>query len=707
MKKKTKVIASALTTIALCLSLAVGGTFALFTSESQVAVNIVTGTVNVTANADEESLTLYSPTSINSDGTINNATNAATTTAFANGGTATLEGGEITLDRMTAGDKATFNIVIHNGSNVKVKYRTVIKVTEDTGLFSGLTITVGGVAYNGATTYSQWANADSADITVPVAVELPANAGNAYQNKSCKISYSVEAVQGNVVPEIPEANVVYIYTATDLRLFEKSVNNGGNTYANKTVKLMNDVDLAGADWTPIGQTGATQFQGTFDGQGKTIKNMTVNNPDEGRNCASGFFGWIEDHGIGIKVQNVKFENASVTGNHNVGVVVGYIYGTIENCEVKNSTVVANNANDDANGDKVGGIVGMVGEDAFINNNKVINCTIIGNRDIGGIAGAINMGIDSFTGNSVSDTNIAYETVKDYGSAGAIVSGRTGFAPDATNVATDVTIIRQITVSTAEKLSVVLNATYNVDTTIVLANDIDLGGAEWGAHALKAENNAALTIDGNGKTITGLTTSEYTNVNGFNSNGLVTAIMSSLSSVTFKNLTVSGATLTNNGGLNAASGVFVGDINTVKVTFENCTVTGANVTSDAYAAGFIGYVQDVYNTDPSLSCPVTLKDCTVTGSTFKGKDATGAMIGLNNGATIINGATVTGNTINGGAGYSAAALVGTSIGGTTATDVTASGNTFIITNTNYEVSNATYGYVFKNGKTYTVNGTALN
>ena len=636
MKKKTKVIASALTTIALCLSLAIGGTFALFTSESKVAVNIVTGTVDVTATA--ENLTLYSPAVINSNGTVSEGTaNAANneTKTFVNGGTATLEGGEITLQRMTAGDKATFYIVIHNGSNVKVKYRTVIKVTEDTGLFSGLTITVGGVAYNGATTYSQWANAGSADITVPVEIELPANAGNAYQNKSCKISYSVEAVQGNVATEDPEEEDVYIYTATDLRLFEKSVNNGGNTYAGKTVKLMNDVDLAGVAWTPIGQTQVSSFQGTFDGQDHTISNMTVNYTGTKTNYACGLFGWLELHnGSPIVIQNVKFDNANVTGIKYTGVVAGYADGAcgaeIKNCQVTNSTVTSNSKN-------AGGIIGYMGK-GVLPGNTVSGCTISAKYDVGGIANSVQP-VVTFQNNKVENTNIYYAEDQTYAAAGIFVCGKvSGVTIDNTNTSSNVTIAKAI--YTAEQLSAALNATYNVDTTIVLANDINLGGAEWGAHALNATNNAALIIDGNGKTITGLKSTAYANLGGFNSNGLITTIGAGFSIVTFKNLTVSGAELTNNGGESAATGVFVGDTNTVNVTFDNCKVIGATINCFKYAGGFIGYTQDV-NTDKKT---VTFNNCAVIDSKINTTDSSaGGLVGHNCTALVISGCKIKGNT----------------------------------------------------------------
>ena len=96
-------------------------------------------------------------------------------------------------------------------------------------------------------------------------------------------------------------------------------------FSGKTVKLAANIDLAGVDWKPVGQTGATQFQGVFDGQGYTISNMTVNNPSQSTNVSSGFFGWLENTS-GVVVKNVKFDNANVTGSHYVGVVAGYLSG---------------------------------------------------------------------------------------------------------------------------------------------------------------------------------------------------------------------------------------------------------------------------------------------------------------------------------------------------------------------------------------------
>ncbi len=209
MKKKTKVIASAVATIAMCASLAVGGTFALFTSESKVNVAISSGTVDVKAtvanlqaysgswNAETSEYDLVISTSEYSEA-------AGSGYYFANGGFASVStaANTVTLNRITPMDKVSFNIVINNDSNVAVQYRTVIKVTEDDGLFGGLNVKIGAEeqVYGGTTTYSHWnaLEAGSSDIIIPVSIELPQGSGNEYQGKSCVLSYSVEAVQGNV-----------------------------------------------------------------------------------------------------------------------------------------------------------------------------------------------------------------------------------------------------------------------------------------------------------------------------------------------------------------------------------------------------------------------------------------------------------------------------------------------------------------------------
>ncbi len=178
----------------------------------------------------------------------------------------------------------------------------------------------------------------------------------------------------------------FISTADGLFAFANDVNVNGNKYSGKTVVLTNDIDLNNAAWTPIGQTGATEFKGVFDGQGYTIKNLYVDNSaytDE--HTSSGLFGWAES---GVTIKNVNIDGATVKGNHNVAALVGYTYSAkVSNCHISNATIVCNHANDDACGDKSGTIVGYAGDESRFSNCSASDSTITAGRDAGQLIGA--------------------------------------------------------------------------------------------------------------------------------------------------------------------------------------------------------------------------------------------------------------------------------------------------------------------------------
>ena len=188
--------------------------------------------------------------------------------------------------------------------------------------------------------------------------------------------------------KVAYTNIIEISNAADLRAFADAVNNDGNNFAGKVVVLTDDIDLNNEEWTPIGQTGATEFKGVFDGQGHTIRNLYINNTDTSAYTSTGLFGWIESHGDeSVTVKNVTIDGANVSGHHYVGVIVGYVYGTVENCHVINATVSNTSANEDANGDKTGTIAGYVGEDAKITDCTAKDSTVSTGRDGGQIVGA--------------------------------------------------------------------------------------------------------------------------------------------------------------------------------------------------------------------------------------------------------------------------------------------------------------------------------
>lgn len=186
--------------------------------------------------------------------------------------------------------------------------------------------------------------------------------------------------------ENPSAAEFTISDANELYGLATLVNEKKVSFANKTIKLGANIDLTGFDWEPIGQTGNTLFKGTFDGQNYTISNLKVDsNAETNEHYASGLFGWIEGK---AKIRNLTLDQASVEGHHYVGGIAGYCYGVIENCHVTNSKFVCTHANDDADGDKCGAIVGYLGEaTSAVRNCTVSDTTISAGRDAGQVVGA--------------------------------------------------------------------------------------------------------------------------------------------------------------------------------------------------------------------------------------------------------------------------------------------------------------------------------
>ena len=89
------------------------------------------------------------------------------------------------------------------------------------------------------------------------------------------------------------------------------------------INLMNDIDLYGYDWAPMGCYGlnAASFNGTINGNGYSILNMTIDDDSNGSDV--GFVG----HSTDLTVYNINFLNANISGGEFTGIVGGEVYGT--------------------------------------------------------------------------------------------------------------------------------------------------------------------------------------------------------------------------------------------------------------------------------------------------------------------------------------------------------------------------------------------
>lgn len=445
---KRNVVVSAILAITLCVSLIAGGTFALFTSESKVNVAVTSGKVDVVANMQD--LTLYSPTSIDLGGNITDATNAATATTFANGGTAEFDGNSLTLTNVVPGDKATFKIVVKNNSNVTIKYRSILSCETNNGLFEGIKVIFDGTEYNGQTRVSEYQilAAGSPDMTIPVSIELPANAGNEYQDKTLKFTYKVEAVQSNAETQDPHAGVYYIYTPTDLvnlRYFAAGVNN---------VELKNDIDMSGVEYSAWDLNIPASATFTFDGKGYSIKNLTT----------TGYTGDPENSAHFIRaglIANVA--SAATSSEANLGTII------FQNLTMDNATVSNTADSDNVCAAALIGCANFV--NVQVNDCSVINSHITSGKYAAGFVGYSQEG-DFYENVSISVTNATIEDNEIVGNGHA--AGLVGLANKTVSV--DAATIKGNIISTkfGHSAAAILG-TGSVQATNIVASDNTYAG----------------------------------------------------------------------------------------------------------------------------------------------------------------------------------------------------------------------------------------
>ena len=183
-------------------------------------------------------------------------------------------------------------------------------------------------------------------------------------------TYTVSLAAAKDLGYTIESDGSYTVTSADGLMNIAKLVNGGKSDINIT--LDTDIDLTGKDWTPIGTDYDNSYKGTFDGGGHTITGLTFTTNDE----YAGLFGWLNRAGT---VKNVVMEGVQITSNQiyggSIGGVVGYSWGTIENCSVSGSVSGTN---------CVGGVVGSQKAGSIIGCSS--SAIVKGTRYVGGVAG---------------------------------------------------------------------------------------------------------------------------------------------------------------------------------------------------------------------------------------------------------------------------------------------------------------------------------
>ena len=196
--------------------------------------------------------------------------------------------------------------------------------------------------------------------------------------------------------EVTKIDIAFkIKNKGDLQEFMEEVN-GGNSFKDQYVYLLENIDLKNEEWGVIGSyiddSTNKPFEGIFEGNNKTISNINR----------------LFSYNLGT-IRDLKIEGGSITGLQRVGGIVSINKGTIENCHNNGTTITiastsggggiaasnrggiiiycSNKSNIIASqAGYVGGIAGGVQK-----NSEISNCFNIGNIEggynVGGIAGS--------------------------------------------------------------------------------------------------------------------------------------------------------------------------------------------------------------------------------------------------------------------------------------------------------------------------------
>ena len=196
-------------------------------------------------------------------------------------------------------------------------------------------------------------------------------------------------------------------------------------YAGKYYLQTEDINMAGVDFVPVGQNSGKPFTGHYDGAGKTISNL-VTQGTSSDSPASGIFGYTD----GAVISGIKAVNRGNTGSYvRVGGIVGHAVnttisscslsggelaasanicagivaqmdgGTVEDCTVSDVTISTST-------NYAAGIAAHLPSGGTIQNCHVVNATISGVAENGGICGKIVGGAVkgcSFVSSSITGT----------------------------------------------------------------------------------------------------------------------------------------------------------------------------------------------------------------------------------------------------------------------------------------------------------------
>ena len=220
-------------------------------------------------------------------------------------------------------------------------------------------------------------NAISVPSTGSVSAIINNLAQNTYQYRAFALSDGIMYQGATQQFEISPLNndTIFVSNAETLRWVAEQCNNG-TTFEGKYIKMIDDIELpfnVPNNMISIGSYPNCPFKGTFDGNGKLITNLYIDQPNT---PYQGFFGYT----LNANLYNVGLVNITASGRNYTGGMVAYAKNThLRDCYVNGGTLFALSY--------CGGLVGYQEQGT----NSIISgcyntCSVSGNHYVGGLIG---------------------------------------------------------------------------------------------------------------------------------------------------------------------------------------------------------------------------------------------------------------------------------------------------------------------------------
>lgn len=482
---KRALLMSALSLL-MCVSMLIGSTFAWFTDSVTSSGNkIVAGALDIQLLMDGDV-----------DGTYDDISNS-TSPVF---GSSSLVAQNNNADTLwEPGKTQVAYLAIRNNGNLALKYTVGLNVKNvsknlyevmEYAIVPDADVNNKVTSWTSGNSVVEGTQSVSGDVSLAVgathyfalAIHMNEEASNTYQGGEVDFDLTVMATQDTVEADSfgtdydKDAAVLVgrgtneepyvIANASQLALISENIKNnvaadsGNVSYASASYKLMNDIDLAGQEWTPIG-TGANPFNGTFDGNGKTISNVVLNQEDTDASSlvnkegdygyAYGFFGVIGWQTGEHKNEKITIKNLNLDVSYETD--EAYVFGGLVGadaaghkgsgrnsslaCDIEISNITVNGkiiSKNNKSGATVGGIAGKLYTkgniviDGCTNNAEVSASETPAGKDnkVGGILGFYSGANSAVIINNTNNGNVTSQSAREAGSkaSGICITGTT-------------------------------------------------------------------------------------------------------------------------------------------------------------------------------------------------------------------------------------------------------------------------------------------